>query len=130
MSRKLIFIKGLLICHKLYAQGELCRDDVKLQIHEVAAKKPLDFVVESFLESGVSRDVIFAILDCYDAYLKIINDSDKRLHLASLDMDKVYGDSIFEDARDISHKFQEQLNKIFIRDSGSISEFTLKYGVF
>ena len=130
MSRKLIFIKGLLICHKLYAQGELCRDDVKLQIHEVAAKKPLDFVVESFLESGVSRDVIIAILDSYDAYLKILNDNDKRLHLASLDMDKVYGDSIFEDARDISHKFQEQLNKIFIRDSGSISEFTLKYGVF
>ena len=130
MSRKLIFIKGLLICHKLFAKGEIGRDEVKAQLREFAAKRPLDFMVESFLENGVSIEIIIAILDSYDSYLSMLNDSDKRLNLATMDMNSVYGDPSFDAAREISRQFQDQLNKVFIQDSGSIREFTLKYGIF
>ena len=129
MSRRLIFVKGLLLCHKFYLTN-MSKDDIKSSLHKFAAEKPIEFIVKSFLDNDIPDDYIITILDSYDTYLKMLNDTEIRDHLTSLDMNDVYGDEIFEKARSNSHNFQNALNKIFITEGNKISDFTLKYGVF
>ena len=130
MSRRLIFVKGLLLCHKFYLRNELSKDDIKSELHKFVAQKPLEFMVSSFLENNIPEVHIVSILDSYNNYLEMLNDKGIRDHLTNLDMSSVYSDEIFESARANSHLFQNALTSIFITEKSSISDFTLKYGVF
>jgi hypothetical protein len=129
MSRRLIFVKGLLMCAKLYGtKGST--EEIKEELYKFAAQKPLEFMVSTFLEFGVFVQHIIQALDSYNSYLGTLNDEDYRKYLSDLDMHKAYSDEKFEAARQNSHKFQDALNNVFLRDESKIREFTIKYGVF
>ncbi|HMG69175.1 MAG TPA: hypothetical protein VK588_15865 [Chitinophagaceae bacterium] len=129
MSRRLIFVKGLLMCFKIYNTA-LSRDKIKQELRKFVSQKPLQFMVSVFEENDVPDNYIVDLLDAYDKYLGMLNDEQFRDHLKNLLMHKAYEDPKFEEARANSHKFQNTLNKIFIGEKNKVSEFTLKYGVF
>jgi hypothetical protein len=129
MSRKLIFVKGFLMCFKSFGT-EWDKEQIKETLWESVASTPLEFILPVFLNAGVSEAVILKLLDAYDKYLGILNDDAFRKHLASINMRSIYGDERFEAARSISHQFQESLDQIFFHENSKLREFTVKYGLF
>jgi predicted nucleotidyltransferase len=129
MSRKLIFVKGLLMCCKIY-KTKLTEDEIKQQLHKSVTTKPLEFIVSELIDNKIPEKFIVTLLDSYDQYLEMINDKEFRQQLNDLEMHKVYGNKFFEKARENSHNFQEALFNVFIKEESKINEFTLKYGVF
>lgn len=129
MARKLIFIKGLLMCYLSYKK-EIDPMEIAGWLVENAEVPPLDFMVRVFANEGINDSYIAAILHSYDQYLKILDDKDQRSYLEGLKMEDAYGNEKFEAARENSHQFQEVLNKIFLYEKSKLQEFTLKYGVF
>jgi predicted nucleotidyltransferase len=129
MSRRLIFIKGLLMCFKFY-KTSIDTSEIKEHLRNFVDEKPLPFLISILIDNNIQKDYIADLLESYNTYLGILNNKDFRDHLETLEMDKAYGDPRFEEARKNSHRFQSTLSKIFIEEKNSISEFTLKYGIF
>lgn len=129
MARRLIFIKGLLMCFLSYKK-DVDTVTIKTNLINKVSLTPLEFMLETFINEGISDKNIIEVLESYNDYLRILNDKDQRDYLSNLKMEKAYGDSIFEAARENSHKFQDALNRVFIYEKSSIQEFTLKYGIF
>jgi predicted nucleotidyltransferase len=129
MSRRLIFVKGLLICGLLY-KSDIDKDAVKEEIFNFVKAKPLDFLVDSFNKKGISNEIIMTCLKTYDEFLGILNDGEYREHLKGLKMHEAYGDEKFEDARALSHEFQASLNNVFLDQNNIFGEFAIKYGIF
>lgn len=129
MARRLIFVKGLLMCFLSY-KNETDTVEIKKTLIEKVSLTPLKFMWETFQHEGIPEKDIIEILDSYNQYLKILNDKEQREYLSNLKMERAYGDKVFEAARENSHKFQDALNRVFIYEKNPIQEFTLKYGVF
>lgn len=129
MARRLIFVKGLLMCAKFH-NTKLTTTEIKEELRKYVMMKPLDFVVSTLIEYKISNEYVNRILDSYDSYLGILNDEDYRRYLEKLEMHKAYGDAKFEAARKNSHEFQKALNVIFLTEQSEIGNFTIKYGVF
>jgi predicted nucleotidyltransferase len=129
MSRRLIFIKGVLLCFKSY-KSSWDTDRIKEELVKNVAITPLEFVISVFLECDIPEDLIIQLLDSYNTYLEMLNDEEFRGHLENIEMSKAFGDSRFEAARKNSHDFQNTLSKIFFEEKSAIREFTLKYGFF
>ncbi|MFT3703099.1 MAG: nucleotidyltransferase domain-containing protein [Agriterribacter sp.] len=129
MSRRLIFIKGLLLCYQSYLKES---DTVSIieELDQSVRLTPLDLLITILVKESIDPKIIFEILDSYNEFLAILNDEETRQYLTDLKMEEAYGDGIFETARENSHRFQKALNKIFIFDENKIQEFTLKYGIF
>lgn len=129
MARRLIFIKGMLLCFKSY-QSKLDTDHIKEELIKNVALIPLEFILSVLLELGIREDVVIELLDSYNRYLEMLNDEKFRNHLEKIEMKNAYGDDKFEEARENSHKFQYSLTKIFFEENSKLREFTLKYGFF
>lgn len=129
MSRRLIFVKGLLMCANLYKQ-QLSKDQIIEKICNFAYEKPLEFLLGSFQKHGINEDVIIKCFDAYNSFLSVLNNEEKREHLQKLDMHQAYSDDIFLEARANTHNFRDALNSVFLSNDNNIGEFTLKYGVF
>jgi predicted nucleotidyltransferase len=129
MARKLIFVKGLLMCY-LSHKEVFDAPAIVQNLVTNAEVTPLEFLVKVFVQEGISDSYIAEILDSYNEYLKMLDDEELRTYLEELRMEKAYGDVKFEAARSNSHRFQEVLNKVFLYERSQLQEFTLKYGVF
>ena len=70
------------------------------------------------------------LLDAYDAFLAILNDKDKRSELETLKPKDAYNNQTFKLARDISHRFQDILTRVFFEEDSQLCEFNKRYGVF
>ena len=130
MSRKLIFVKGLLMCFSCYKNELQDTNALKDALYEAVMTKPINFIYTILMQNGIDKEHIISLFDSYDKFLGMLNDIAFREHMEKLPMDKAYGDLKFEEARQNSHQFQEALNNIFIKQETPIREFVLKYGVF
>jgi len=129
MARRLIFIKGLLLCFKSYQSG-WDANQVKEELIKNVPIPPLEFILSVLQERGIPDRLIVQLLDAYNRYLEMLNNESFRKHLEDIEMTKAYGDDRFEEARTVSHQFQDALRSIFFEVPGDIREFTLKYGFF
>lgn len=131
MSRKLIFLKGLLMCYSCYKNSKLKNEnEVISHLYELAKLRPLEIIIE-VLKEEVSPDDLYRLLNDYDCFLKNLLDTEIRTHLEGIAMEDIYNDEVFFKMRKITDSFQDNINKI-IHDKNyrSINEFFLKYGVF
>ena len=130
MSRKIIFLKGLLMCASNYQSQDVSLEDLKLSLKQIVSIKPLDFIVRELVKFGISDKWIVQLLDTYDSFLALLNDDNLRDHIKDLPMKDVYNDEKFLAARENAHLFQEALDQIFFYEDTKLKQFTLKYGVF
>lgn len=129
MARRLIFVKGLLMCAKLY-KTSFSKDELKIELRKFVDIKPLEFMVTTFLDFHINESIIIDALDSYNDYLKMLNNIGLRDRLKALNRYEAYSNPEFLCARENSHKFQKAIQQAFLVDNGLIKDFTLKYGVF
>lgn len=141
MSRKLIYISGLLACFRCHLEtgneGERLRFFTKENSLEVAAllrgfldKTPLDLCAETLFRFSRHEKQVKDFFSAYDQFLGVLNDQSKRQTLKTLKPDQLDSDPVYCEARKISHEFRQAVDEIFLTSDNEIGKLTIKYGVF
>jgi predicted nucleotidyltransferase len=141
LSRKLLYISGLLACFR--AQLELpspperieffCRDNsvqVASYFRALLDKTPLDITAETLTKFAGKPEAVARLFGAYEDFLAILSDNDKREHLEKLTPEKLEIDSVYDEARKVSHRFRDAIEEIFLKPDNPIGELTIQYGVF
>jgi predicted nucleotidyltransferase len=138
LSRKLIYISGLLTCFSCSLDKDLnskinSERDKALQVvnhlRKAVKNTPLAVLANSLLLYDDNGEVTRIIFNAYNEFLGILNDVEKRQHLQNLRAEGSEGDPLFVEIRRISDAFQNGLDKFFFENQ-NINPLTRKYGVF
>lgn len=141
MSRKLIYIAGLLACFRCQLEyedeGERLSFFKRANSMEVATllrsfldETPLNLAAQTLFRFGGHETEVKAFFTAYDQFLGILNDDSKRQTLKALKPDQLDSDSVYCEAREISHQFRRAVDGIFLNPDNEIGKLTIKYGVF
>ncbi len=65
----------------------------------------------------------------YDEFLGILDNEEKRLHLERLSQAASKEDPLFQQIRQLGHRFDTSLTSLFF-DTAEVSKLTRKYGLF
>jgi predicted nucleotidyltransferase len=139
MSRKLLFVSGLLLCfsfelHPPEDREEILSDTAMMSprladfLLRQSSLTPLDLLSRELLRVGRS-EVVTDVMDSYDAFLSLLADPDRREHLKNLRFEQVGGDAVFAQVRALSHSFQRGLTNLFFGEE-DLRGLIIKYGVF
>lgn len=138
MSRKLLFVSGLLMvcsCYKnnsLRIEGETADyylPNMEAHLTRFVRSTPVNIVVWALDYFGL-RAAATEILNHYDEFLRRLDNEEVRSHLGAVALQDVYRDKQFLELRDISHGFQNALNAAFFEADTELRDFILRYGVF
>lgn len=141
MSRKLIFAAGLLVCFECHLDPAAERARLELRrsgggsaqliqyLEQQFSLPPLEILARSLLLHA-KPETARLLFDNYDAFLSLMDNHHKRAVLRDLDPSQVRTNEVFKEVRDISHRFQEGLTRVFFRDSSKLYSLTEFYGVF
>jgi hypothetical protein len=140
MSRKLIFVSGILTCYSCHLKPRFAVEkslfgtkeaQLPLKSHLVhyVEMTPLEILAEALLDHA-RPDTARTAFDAYDAFLRTTNDADSRKHLETLSIEDAENDPLFSQMLEISHRFQESLTKLFFYDDPLMNTLTVKFGVF
>jgi predicted nucleotidyltransferase len=141
LSRKLIYVSGLLACYTCHLDfaNEMAREKFYSQqntaglvakLHETLKMYPLELiasVLSSFPEHSAAAKLLF---DTYDQFLGMLLDEEMRKHLEKLHSDNCSNDEIYKMAKTLRRNFQDALNSIFLEKTSLLGKFTIRYGVF
>jgi predicted nucleotidyltransferase len=141
MSRKLIFVSGLLTCFSLhllmseperrsmlstaYPAHEFVRH-MRVQL----ARTPLEILASVINGHDHLSAIGLRLFGAYDEFLAVLGDPEKRNHLDRLVPGSEDGDPAFEQLRDASHSFRDALLELFFDDRTDLVHLTKTYGVF
>jgi hypothetical protein len=141
MSRKLIYVSGLLCCFACHTELH-AEQRAELFSGIDASRKAIDFfrgeLQRTPLEilSGVVirfphlHETARTIFNAYDLFLGVLADDDKREHLEKLLPSQQDTDPLYQDLRGASHQFRDGVLDLFFDHKSSLSELTRIYGVF
>lgn len=141
MSRKLIFAAGLLVCFQCHldpnadqARRELrasqgSSSELIRYLEQQFSMPPLEILANYVLRQG-NADTARLLFDSYDAFLALLDNQKSREVLRKLDPSQARMDPVFMHIREIGHRFQEGLTRLFFKDTQQMYELTEFYGVF
>jgi predicted nucleotidyltransferase len=148
MSRKLLFLAGMLICfdchtrfkdpseRKDFYRGRPVQATIE-RLREVLANPPLEILASAMLDYSEHDKSIKKLFDAYDDFVGMLadettlsNGQTKRQHLDSLPVEHIDADTIASEARDISHRFRDAITDLFLTNDTELGKLTLEYGVF
>jgi predicted nucleotidyltransferase len=141
LSRKLIYVSGLLACYTCHLDftDNIERENFYSQqntaglvarLHKTLEMYPLELiasVLSTFPEHSVAARLLF---DTYDQFLGMLLDEKTRTHLEKLHSDTCSSDGIYKRAKTLRREFQDALSSIFLEKTSLLGEFTIRYGVF
>jgi predicted nucleotidyltransferase len=140
MSRKLIFVSGLLTCFGpvLFGEGRtFTGENGRLSVEELvdflrarARLSPLDQLAEAALRPAVQPKTAELLFGAYEAFLGVLADEGKRKHLKDLTFDDLDGDALFREVNHIGRDFQQGLDRLFFQEDEELKKLILMYGVF
>lgn len=141
MSRKLIYISGLLACFRCHLDHPNKKERLKFfsrdNALEVASfllvlleKTPLDLTAETLYATLGKKESVRRFFTAYDRFLGILSDQSKRKTLQALKPEQLDSDPVYGEAREISHQFRRAVEEIFLNPDNEIGNLTIKYGVF
>jgi predicted nucleotidyltransferase len=142
LSRKLIYVSGLLMCYSCaldpsIAQATPSEDNAELALATVdhlsarVKQTPLELIASVLLEHEILDGASARLFDAYNQFLGLLNDSKARNHLKKLSQENVATDEVYENVRQLSKQFQDALTDIFLESNGTkLYELTKTYGVF
>jgi len=136
MSRKLLFVKGLLMCFSCQLRPpaieeqneEIVLDQIVSHCLNYTQKSALDVLCEMLIQVNDDRLAI-KLLQAYDDFLSCLNDKKKREHLQDLDFSRAASDELFQEVRQISYNFRDGLNELFF-DHELLRPLTRNFGLF
>jgi predicted nucleotidyltransferase len=139
MSRKLIYVSGLLACfccHFKFAGDRQVfidpgrRKEVAKYLQEIFDMTSLEIVASVFNGMPHLASAARNIFESYDGFLGIIADENKRKRLEELKEEEAERDGIYQEARQYSHVFRDGLLQFFFDAESGMDELTKNYGVF
>ncbi len=129
MSRKLLYVKGLLMClshHSVYHDKARLIDDLCQHVRLT----PLELLIKQQDHFSLKTEDIIAVINAYSEFLNKLNNPDLRSELENMNMEEVYRKQTFTSLRDTADRLQEALTRLFITNGGLLSSLTLQYGLF
>ncbi|MBK8263246.1 MAG: nucleotidyltransferase domain-containing protein [Nannocystis sp.] len=143
LSRKLIFVSGLLICFaaELYGEREALRCGDKVDPDRIVTfllrqlrGRPLDRLAEACLRPDVRPETARALFDSYDAFLAALSDEERRGALKRHSFDDPrdsLGSRVFTELSRIAHRFQDEgVHRLFFEDDEQLRRLITRHGVF
>ena|SRR5207302_133634 len=141
MSRKLIFVSGLLTCFSCLHDPSSTLSELKIgagqpveplvnHLKRYVNSTPLDIVARSLLVYGAPDTTSEKLFRSYDSFLAALDDPDIRGRLMDLKSDHAESSPVFQDMREISHGFQDALTEFFFESNKEFFELIRRYGVF
>jgi hypothetical protein len=142
MSRKLVFAAGLLHCFFCHldedaapARDSLSKGSDVSPLIEYLDRQlthdPLEIISKACARLKVSAETVAHIFDSYDAFLRILDDDNKRAELADA---RGHGDlrqsKAWSEVREISRPFHEGLVALFFAEDERLAALTRTYGLF
>jgi predicted nucleotidyltransferase len=139
VSRKLIFVAGLLMCFKCHMNLKVEAADEHRSVQENKLvgflrkdiqSPPLERLAETLMVLGVDHDIGKELFRCYDEFLALLEDTKKREHLTNtVTPETARADTVFLEATSIGKKFDAALQALFF-DDPKLKPLTRIYGVF
>lgn len=141
MSRKLIYVSGMLTCFSCELQlpditgcsppdppteNAACVDSLR----RFLLQTPLEILAGIVLKFDQMDDVALKLFSSYDAFLGILSDPVLRNRLDAIDARAQYEDETFLKARELTHQFRDALLELFFERNNELSSLTKLYGVF
>lgn len=141
MSRKLIYVSGLLACfgcHLDYSPSQWDeiagssdrREQVIDYFHGIFRQTPLEIIANVLLRFEHLDSASRQVFGSYDEFLGLLASPETRERLEAITEDQAESDETFERARSLSHTFRDGLLKIFFDPASGLDELTKNYGVF
>jgi predicted nucleotidyltransferase len=141
MSRKLIYVSGLLACYRCHLDFadpknlEVFSDpsrhkEVADHLQEVFSLTPLEIVAGVLLQYKHLAGTAQKIFDSYNGFLGILADEGKRKDLDALKEEDSGKHEVYQEARSLSHAFRDGLLELFFDTESSMNDLTKNYGVF
>ena len=141
MSRKLIYISGLLACYQCHLdhtpegwQRIVGSPDRQEQVvdyfQRVFQQTPLEIVSGILLRYPHLDTAAVQIIGSYNDFLGILADGSQRVHLDTLNENMAENDEVYQRARKLSHSFRDGLLKLFFDTESEMDQLTKNYGVF
>jgi predicted nucleotidyltransferase len=141
MSRKLIYVSGLLACfrcHMDYSEGEWKalseyphrRMAIVEHLERTFRETPLEIVADVLLRYEHLDGAAKTIFSAYDGFVGILLDAEQRIRLETLSEDKAETDKVYQMARTLSHEFRDGLLTFFFDKESGMEKLTQNYGVF
>lgn len=140
MSRKLLYVAGLLACFRCQLDlskaglDSLLREegispDLVDFVDSIFSEKPLDIVAEFAVQHPRLDGIFSTLFNTYDAFVGILLSDENRKHLEGLPESSGDSDADYQKARAISHRFRDGLEELFF-DQEPLARLTRLYGVF
>lgn len=140
MSRKLIFVSGLITCFgfALFGKDRTWTDDdgkpsipaLVRFLRDRIRVTPLESLAEVLLRPAISADTARLLFDSYDAFLALLSSEEKRRRLKGLPLDELGTDATFGEVRKLGREFQRGLDRLFFEEDEELRELIQRYGVF
>jgi hypothetical protein len=140
MSRKMIYVSGLLTCFSCDltlgtakpivdcakpGEGLECLRSIRERL-----QTPLETLSGVLLGFGHLHPTARKLLTAYDGFLAMLSDEQSRKHLEELDQAQYETDEIFQRGRSLSHDFRDGILELFFDQQSGLYELTREYGVF
>jgi predicted nucleotidyltransferase len=141
MSRKLIYVSGLLACFRCHLDHtadqwkEVAskidrREQVVDYFHGIFRQTPLEIIASVLFRFTHLDQASRQVLDSYDEFLGILANPEARKRLETITEDLAASDEVFLRARSLSHAFRDGLLAIFFDTRSGLDELTKNHGVF
>jgi predicted nucleotidyltransferase len=147
ISRKLIFISGMLACFSCHLaltpeENELFYGSKAVQpvvdhLQKTLALPPLQLIAKMLLKYEQLWPSALVLFSSYDTFIGILADESalsngktRRRHLDELPFEELEDDTVFREARELSHRFRDAVHDIFLKSNTELSRLTIEYGVF
>ncbi|HXA20542.1 MAG TPA: hypothetical protein VN380_26420 [Thermoanaerobaculia bacterium] len=137
MSRKMLFLAGLILCLKFELDHPREREEFVKDLRTFpdrfagflfneTSKSPIDALSEVLLRYPAAA--AHSLLDPYDEFLAILDDHDKRLELEQLRFDDAENSVVFTRIRQLGDAFHQAVVSLFFNDD--FRPMMADYGVF
>jgi hypothetical protein len=141
MSRKLIYVSGLLACYRCHldyseADRQVVFGDVdrRLEVIEhlerIFQLTPLEILASVLVRYPHLDDSSRKILNSYDGFVGVLADEKQRTHLEDLKEEDADADPHYQHIRKLSHTFRDGLLEVFFDPKSELNLLTKNYGVF
>lgn len=141
MSRKLIYVSGLLACYRCHLdysdeeRSSLFADPNRRQeliehLQQVFQATPLEIIASVLYRYGHLDETAKNVSGSYNDFIGILSDEGLRSHLEGLTEQNADEDSVYQGARNLSHIFRDGLLAFFFDPDSEMEALTKNYGVF
>jgi len=141
MSRKLLYVAGLLACFRCHLdfpaeERDSILNDASLRlgvveiVGSIFSDTPLDIIATFALQHKHLDSVSGNLFGAYDEFVGMLLNENQREHLTKLPEGSGDSDPLYQQAREMSHRFRDSVLNLFFDEEAGLAPLTRLYGVF